>query len=380
MRNVIILGIVSFLTDVSSEMVYPLIPLYLTVKLGATPALVGLIEGISESLASFLKVGSGYFSDRIRRRKSVTISGYSCSSIGKVLLYLSTSWTWVLSGRVVDRIGKGIRTAPRDALIAESTAPGQSGRAFGLHRTLDTMGAVLGASLAFILLLTYEGDYQRVFLISLIPAVAGVFVLFAVKEARRLQGAARRAKHGWGVLDRRLKLFLLVILLFSLGNSSNQFLILRAKNLGFSVEMSVLLYVTFNVVHAISSYPLGSLSDRVGRRRLLVFGYSAYGAVYLALALISDRVYLWFIFAAYGLYLGATEGVEKAFVSDLAPADLKATLLGMHATLVGIGLLPASILAGVLWTALGPAATFLFGGLVGFAAALGLYLLGPSSR
>ena len=379
MKNVAILGLVSFLTDVSSEMVYWILPFYI-LALGAGPAIVGLVEGIAESLASFVKVGSGYFSDRIRKRKTITIGGYSCSSVGKLLFYFSTSWAWVLSGRIVDRFGKGIRTAPRDALIAESSPSGSKGRAFGLHRALDSLGAVVGVSLAFLLLIRYSQSmnvpdaYRTVFLFSLIPAVMGVAVLFAVKDVRRPEGTAKKLKLGWNMLDRRLRIFLLIILIFSLGNSSNQFLILRSKNLGFSITTSLLLVIVFLIVQAVTSYPLGSLSDRVGRRSLLIFGYAAYGAVYLGFALAPSKSYLWALFAAYGLYLGATEGVEKAFVSDLAPAHLKATLIGMHATIVGIGLLPASIIAGLLWTTFGPSAPFFFGSAAGFAAAVALYL------
>lgn len=374
MRNVAILGLVSFLTDVSSEMVYPLLPLYMTVKLGVGPAIVGLVEGIAESLASLVKVASGYFSDRTRQRKSITIAGYSCSSVGKVLFYVSTSWSWVLGGRIVDRFGKGIRTAPRDALISESIPAGYAGRAFGLHRAMDTLGAVLGASLAFFLLVYYEGDYQQVFMVSLVPALLGVAVLFAVREVRKPDGVGKKFRLGWGALDGRLKVFLLIIFLFSLGNSSNQFLILRAKDLGLTVTTSILLYVVFNLVHAASSYPLGRLSDSVGRKGLLIFGYAAYGAVYLGFALVPSKTYLWGLFAMYGLYLGATEGVEKAFISDLAPGHLKATMMGVHATLVGIGLLPASLIAGLLWSSLGPPLPFLFGSIAGFSAALALYL------
>jgi len=380
MRNVVLLGLVSFLTDVSSEMIYPILPLYMSLKLGVGPAIIGLVEGIAESVASFVKVASGYVSDRMNRRKPVVFAGYSLSSISKILFYLSRSWAWVLSGRVADRFGKGIRTAPRDALIAESASADARGRAFGLHRALDTFGAVVGASLAVVLLLGYHGDYRRVFLVSLVPAFLGVAVLLLVKEARKPQGTTRGLRFGWSTIDRRLKIFLLIMFLFSLGNSSKQFLILRAKGMGFSDTVSILLYVTFNVVQAVSSYPLGTLSDRVGRRRLLVFGYAAYGAVYLGFALAPSKAHLWALFAAYGLYLGATEGVEKAFVSDLASPGLRATLMGVHATLVGVGLLPASILGGVLWDALGPWATFLFGSAAGFAAALGLYLMGPSSK
>ncbi len=380
MKNVAILGGVSFLTDVSTEMVYPLLPLYMTLRLGVGPEIVGLVEGIAESVASFLKVGSGYISDRIRRRKPIAIGGYGSSTLGKVFLYFSTSWAWVLTGRVVDRMGKGIRTAPRDALIAESADGSARGRAFGLHRALDTLGATVGVSLALVFLVAYRGDYRSVFLISLLPAAIGVAVLFAVKETKPSEVPGKRLRLGWGKLDRRLRTFLLIMFLFSLGNSSNQFLILRAKNLGFSDTVSILLYLIFNLVFALSSYPLGSLSDRLGRRKLLIFGYAAYAAVYLGFALAPAKAYLWGLFAAYGLHLGATEGVEKAFVADLAPPELKATLIGMHATLVGIGLLPASIVAGVLWRVVSPSATFLFGGLAGLSAAFALYVTGARSQ
>lgn len=379
MRNVVLLGVVSFLTDVSSEMIYPILPLYMTLKLGVGPAIIGLVEGIAESISSLVKVASGYISDRMNRRKPVVTAGYSLSSASKILFYFSTSWAWVLFGRVADRFGKGVRTAPRDALIAESASADARGRAFGLHRALDTFGAVIGASLAVLLLVGYHGDYRRIFLVSLVPAFMGIAVLFAVRESGRAGGAVRRLRFGWSTIDKRLKVFLLIMLLFSLGNSSNQFLILRAKQMGFSDTVSILLYVVFNIVYAASSYPLGTLSDKVGRRRVLVFGYAAYGAVYLGFALVPSKGYLWVLFAAYGLYIGATEGVEKAFVSDLAPGELKATLMGMHATMVGVGLLPASVIAGFLWSALGPWASFLFGSGAGFAAAFALYLMGTGS-
>ncbi len=372
-KNILVLGFVSCLTDISSEMIYPLLPLYMTIKLGVGPSIVGLVEGIAESLASLLRVGSGYLSDKIGRRKPLAIGGYSCSTIGKVLFYFSTTWLWVLSGRIVDRFGKGIRTAPRDALIAESSKEESRGRSFGLHRALDTSGAVVGATLAFVFLVAYHGDYRKVFLVSLIPAAGGVALLFLAKEMRRGRVEGKKVKLEWSKLDRRLRRFLLIIFFFSLGNSSNQFLVLRAKNLGFTVDMSILLYVTFNVVHALTSYPLGGLSDKIGRRKMLVFGYAAYGLVYLGFALTPGKSFLWGLFPAYGLYLGATEGVEKAFLSDMAPGHLKATVIGLHATLVGTALLPASILAGVLWSWLGPAATFLFGSAAGLLAALALW-------
>ncbi|HDH09970.1 MAG TPA: MFS transporter [Chloroflexi bacterium] len=376
MFNVIITGITSFLTDISSEMIYPLLPLYLTTQLGASPAIVGLIEGIAESLASLLKVFSGYISDRVQKRKGLAMLGYASSTVGKFLLFLSTSWVWVLGGRIVDRFGKGVRTAPRDALIADSTAKERRGRAFGLHRALDTAGAVVGVGLAYYFLTTRQGDYKAVFLYSLIPAALGVAVLSLARETKAVKATAseRPLSFNWSALPTRLKAFLAVVLLFTLGNSSNQFLLLRAKNLGFTPESVLLLYMAYNIIYALFSYPAGRLSDRIGRKSLLVAGYIFYGLVYFGFALVREASYLWLLFAAYGLYIALTEGVQKALMADLAPVELRATLIGLHATFVGIGLFPASFLAGVLWDAFGAPAPFYFGGAMGLLAALGLWL------
>ncbi|HHY93215.1 MAG TPA: MFS transporter [Firmicutes bacterium] len=376
MFNIIVLGLTSLLTDVSSEMVYPLIPLYLTAKLGATPAIVGLIEGIAESLASLLKVFSGYLSDKVGRRKPLAIAGYSFSGLGKVLLLFSTSWLWVLWGRVADRFGKGVRTAPRDALIAESSDPGKLGRAYGLHRAMDTLGASLGVILGYYFLTSYQGEFHLVFLYALIPATLGVAVLFFAREGKkRVSTTHRPPSLNWWALDARLRAFLVVVFLFTLGNSSNQFLLLRAKNLGFSDAAVILLYLTYNVVYSFFSYPAGRLSDRLGRRGVLVAGHIAYALVYLGFAVVAHPTALWYLFGLYGLYSAFTEGVEKALVAEIAPAEQKATLIGLHATLVGIGLFPASFLAGLLWNLFGPRAPFYFGSLMAALAALGLYLV-----
>jgi len=379
MFNIIILGLTSFFTDVASEMVYPLVPFFLTLKLGASPAVLGVIEGIAESLASLLKVFAGYISDRLKNRKGLTIVGYASSAVGKVLLLVANAWGMVLGARVVDRMGKGIRTAPRDALIADSSAEGQRGMSFGLHRAMDTGGAVLGVLLAYFFFTHFTGDYARVFLWSLLPAAIGVLLLVFVREAKPKEGkAARLPSLRWNVLPRKLQLFLIVALVFTLGNSSNTFLLLRAKNLGFSPATALLLYLVYNLVYGLVSYPAGKLSDRIGRKTLLVAGYAFYGLVYLGFALVNapgQTWILWALFGLYGLYIGFTEGVEKALVTDLAPADLRATAIGLHATIVGIGLFPASFVAGQLWDRLGPAATFYFGGGMGLVAAVGLLLV-----
>jgi MFS family permease len=377
--NVIVTGIASLLTDISTEMTYPLIPLYLS-ALGAPPAALGVIEGFAESTASLLKILSGWFSDRIRRRKPVAIAGYAGSTIGKLLLYASTGWGMVFAGRMVDRFGKGIRTAPRDALIADSTTAGNRGRAFGLHRALDTLGAAVGVLLAIWLVGTVghklvPHDYQRIFLVSLIPAALGVVALLFIRERKRQAEAHDLPRLSLKLLPTRLRWFLFVVTLFALGNSSNQFLILRAENLGLSVLAALAAYLLYNVVYSLLSYPFGRLSDRIGRKRLLVAGYAFYGLVYFGFALARRPEAVWMLFALYGVFSALNEGLEKALVADVAPPQHRGTFVGLHSTLTGIGLLPASILAGALWSLFGAPAPFWFGGALGISAAIGLAIV-----
>ncbi len=369
------LGLVSLLTDVSSEMVYPLIPLYLTAVLGASPGVLGIIEGVAESLASLLKIFSGQISDRFEKRKPLTIVGYGLSALGKVLFVVAATWTGILWARVSDRLGKGIRTAPRDALIAESAVDASRGEAFGLHRAMDTAGAVIGILLAYWLFTRYQGEYLHVFIFAVIPAVLGVAALFLVSEnGRQRRKEAKKVVLSWSGLDRRLRYFLIVTFLFNLGNSSNQFLLVRAGTSGFTPEQVILLYLLMNVGYFIISYPAGLISDRVGRRGLLVAGYALYGAVYLGFAAAHAAWQFVVLFAVYGLYLGLTDGVEKAFMADVAAPEQRATVYGLQAMAVGFALLPASVIAGALWDAFGAAAPFWFGGITGLAAAGGLWV------
>ena len=379
MRNIILLGLTSLLTDISSEMVYPLLPFFLVSSLGASPAILGLIEGVAESLASLLKVVSGYISDRAGRRKPLTILGYAGSALGKLLLYLAGSWVVVFAARIVDRFGKGIRTAPRDALIAESSSSGRRGRAFGLHRAMDSAGAAIGVLLAFMLISAAPSDFRRVFLWSLIPAVLGVILLFFVRETR-LQDhrTATIQRFRWRVLPAKLRAFLIISLLFSLGNSSNAFLLLRARALHVDPAQILLLYLVYNISYALFSYPAGRVSDVLGRKMVLVAGYILFAVVYFGFAFFVDpeRSWItWALFILYGIFSAFTDGVEKALVSDLAPVEMRGTAIGLHATLVGIGLLPASLIAGQLWTQIGPEAALGLGGLTGFVAAIALALL-----
>lgn len=376
MFNIILLGITSLLTDISSEMVYPILPIYLVARLGASPVILGLIEGIAESLASLLKVFSGYFSDRTKKRLPFTILGYVSSTLGRLFLYLSTSWGVVLVGRVVDRFGKGVRTAPRDALIAENAKDNKKGAAFGLHRAMDTLGATLGVLLAYFFVTHYKNGLKDLFLFSLIPACLGVLFLFLVKEKKAAAISPKeKIKFQWRTLDKRLKLFLIFTFIFTLGNSSNQFLLLRTKNLGSPIPQVILFYLVYNIIYALVSYPASRLSDRIGRKKLLVLGYLFYGLVYLGFAINNSINIFWFLFGIYGLYIGFTEGVEKALVADIAPAGLRATAIGLHATLVGIGLLPASLFAGLLWKVIGPQAPFYFGSFMGIVSSIGLWFI-----
>ena len=377
MRNIILLGLTSFLTDVSSEMVYPLIPIFLTSTLGASPAVLGMIEGIAESIASLLKVGSGYISDRLNNRKGLTIIGYASSACGKALLYVSTTWGTVLAGRAIDRLGKGIRTAPRDAIIVESSSHGKRGMAFGLHRMLDTAGAAVGVIFAYLILVQSSSKYSTIFLLSLIPAILGILFLAFVRETKRsLSGTKELPQLKWNVLPRKLRLFLSVAALFTLGNSSNAFLLLRANELTHSTPATLLYYLLYNLVYGLISLPAGRLSDKIGRKSVLIAGYLSYALVYGGFAISMDRGWMmWALFGLYGIYSGITDGIEKALISDLAPADLRATALGLHATICGIGLFPASLLAGILWQQFGPAYAFAFGGSMGVIAALGLAMV-----
>jgi MFS family permease len=379
MFNVIITGITSFLTDMASEMVYPLIPLYLS-ALGAPPAVLGVIEGFAESTASILKVFSGRVSDKLRRRKPLAIIGYSGSMLGRLLLYMSNAWGLVFAGRMVDRIGKGIRVAPRDALIADCTPEGKRGTAFGLHRAMDTLGAAAGVAVAIWLVSTLgrdlaRSDYQRIFLLSLIPAALGVAALFLVREPSRAHAVRKLPKLSFRGLPLKLKWFLLVVTLFALGNSSNQFLVLRSRSLGMSVLAVLAAYLLYNVVYGVLSYPLGRLSDRIGRKHLLVTGYAFYGLVYVGFAVTRRPEFVWPLFALYGVFSALNEGLEKALVADIAPQEHRATFIGLHSTLTGVGLLPASLLAGALWSFVGPSAPFWFGGALGLSAAIGLALV-----
>jgi len=372
--NIFFLGLVSFFTDLSTEMVYPLIPLYLTTAFGATPALVGVIEGIAESAASLLKVFSGYVTDRFQKKKATAFCGYATGILYKLALLFAGSWVGILGARVLDRVGKGIRTAPRDVLVSESADKNNMGKAFGIHKALDMAGAALGILVTYFILRGMgDGfDYRRMFLISIIPAVLGLCMFFFIKEKREPRPAKSREPFWKNIrrVDGQLRLYLLVVFLFTLGNSSNTFILLRAKSTGFDTVSVILLYFAYNMTASILSIPLGRLSDRIGRKKLLVPGYLAFSLCYLGFAFASNRWVMVLVFVVYGAYTAMIAGVERAFVAEISPPELKGTMLGLQSTVAGIALLPASVVAGFLWDAFGAAVPFVFGAGLSLAAAL----------
>jgi len=377
--NVLTSGLVSFFTDISSEMIVPVLPLFLTVTLRAPVAAVGLIEGVAESTASILRVFAGWLSDRAGRRKPLVVAGYALSNLTKPLLAVAGAWPHVLAVRFVDRFGKGVRGAPRDALIADSVGPEHRGLAFGFHRAMDTAGAALGPLLAFAVLALLPENYRAVFWIATVPgAIAILVAVLFLRDVPRRPGAARLDRLSFAGLGRPFMLFTLVATVFAVGNSSDAFLILRAKNLGLPVTAIPLIYFAFNVVYALLSTPAGALSDRLGRRRMLALGYAVFACVYLGFALVGGPSARWTVpalFLVYGVYYALTEGIQRAFVVDLVPAELRATALGTFAMATGLALLPASVIAGRLWDRVGPAAPFYYGGATAVAALLLLLLV-----
>ena len=392
--NVFFLGIVSLLTDVSSEMIFTLVPLFLSNVLGAATTIIGLIGGLSESIDAIFRIFSGWFSDKVAKRKPLALLGYSISTVAKPFMYLASTWGVVLAVRFGDRIGKGIRTSPRDALVADSVSAGERGKGFGLHRTMDTLGAVLGLAIAAIIVYLVQGGglelglmtYQWLVLVGVIPAVLAVLVLliFVHERTRKpllevsgSQAGMAPAGHsglfrGW---DTRFKLFLAIMAVFTLGNSSDFFVILRAQNLEAPLIQVILMLVLFNATYAAISLPAGMLSDRLGRKRVITLGWFIYALVYLGFAVASSIWQIWLLFACYGIYYGIVEGVARAFVADLVPEQKRGTAYGLYHGVVGLSLLPASLIAGWLWDAVSPATPFFFGAGLAFLAMLGMMAL-----
>jgi len=384
--NVFFLGIVSLLTDISSEMIFTLVPLFLFNVLSIGTPIIGLVGGLSESIDAIFRIFGGWLSDRMGKRKPLAVWGYSISTIVKPFMYLASSWGAVLAVRFGDRIGKGIRTSPRDALVADSVSAGERGRGFGLHRAMDTTGAFLGLAIAAVIIYQVQGGelalslktYQWLILIGVVPAVLAVLVLLFFVRERRPSAVNTGSQVGLksiGGFDTRFKLFLAVMAVFTLGNSSDFFVILRAQDLGSPVLYVVLMLVVFNIAYAVTALPAGILSDRLGRRWVITLGWFIYALVYLGFALASELWQVWLLFAGYGVYYGVVEGAARAFVADLVPEEKRGTAYGLYHGVVGLTILPASLIAGWLWQAYSPAAPFYLGAGLAFIAMLGIMAL-----
>ena len=378
-RGVWVLGWVSFLTDVSSDMIFPLLPDFLTRTLKAGPAALGLIEGVAEATASLTKLLSGSWSDRTKKRKPLVVAGYGLASAARPLVAFVATWTQVLAIRFGDRVGKGLRTPPRDALLADIVPPERRARAFGLQRAMDNAGAVVGPLVAAALLRFFLDDERSVFLLAAIPGIAAVLlVAFGVREKPRVEAAA--ASHGErpGRLPSRLRFLIAIFVLFTLASSTDAFLLLRAQDVGLELWQLPLLWAFFNGVKSATGVPGGALADRFGRTRTILAGWAVYAAAYLGFAFVQGTLALWGLFAFYALYYGLTEGAERALVADLAPPRMRGKAFGAFHASVGLAALPASVLFGVLWKSFGPRAAFLVGAGVAMLAALSLLVFRAS--
>ena len=384
-RNVFTIGFVSLLNDASSEIIYPLLPIFLASILGASASAIGIIEGAAESLSSLLKLFAGYFSDRLGKRKALVVAGYALANLARPFLAIAANWYQVLAIRLTDRVGKGIRTAPRDAMIADTVSIGQRGLAFGFHRAMDHTGAVIGPLLGYLLVFWFAADraapsahdFTKIFLWASVPGMAAVLVgVFLLKDAQIKSALpdTSRPKLSWRTFDGNFKRFLLVVALFTLSNSSDAFLLLRAQDAGVSVVMIPLLWAALHASKVLSSLLGGDLSDRVGRKSLIIAGWLLYAGVYAGFAFVSSPAVVWILFLVYGIYFGLTEGVEKALVADLVRPEQRGTAYGLYNLAFSITVFPASILMGQVWDWKGPATAFLVSAVLGSSAAILLLL------
>jgi MFS family permease len=378
-RNVVALGAVSLLNDVSSEMIIPILPLFVTATLGASVVSLGVIEGVAECTASVLRIGAGRLSDRVGRRTPFISFGYGLSAIAKGAMAIAASWPAVLGLRFTDRLGKGLRSPARDALLADSVEPRYRGRAFGFHRGMDTLGAAIGPLAAFALLRMHPGDLRRILAYSVIPAALSLVVIAAfIRAPRHTAGPSRPLIGDWRALGGPFRRFLVADGIFQLGNSSMAFVLLKTGAVGYSAGGVALVYFGYNIVYALLSMPAGDLSDRIGRRPLLLIAYLLYAGVYALLATTSSRAGVVAAFLLYALHSALIEGQQRSLIADLVPADLRATAFGAYYAVVGAALLPASIVAGLLWRRAGPGATFALAAALSLVAALAFVVLLPS--
>ena len=393
-RNVWAVSLTSFFMDISSEMVVNILPLFLFNVLGVRISVIGLIEGIAESTASLLKLFSGWFSDKLGARKWLAVTGYGISALTKPFFYVANTWMAVAAVRWADRLGKGIRTAPRDALVADSVVEKQRGLAFGFQRAADTAGAMIGLLIALGVvwwlqtndIALGESTFRTIVLISIIPAVLAVLVLALGARDIPVSGKEKAPKFALLALGKPFLVFMIIVGIFDLGNSSDAFLILRAQERGMSVVGMLSMLVIFNLVYTLVSTPAGALSDRIGRERLIIAGWLVYAAIYFGFGIAQTSWQVWVLYAVYGLYYGLAYGTSKAMVADLVPENVRGTAYGTYNAVLGILDLPASVIAGVLWQGigawqgLGASAPFLFGAAMSLLAAVLLRFWLPKVR
>jgi len=393
-RNVWAVSLTSFFMDISSEMVLNILPLFLSNVLGIRTSIIGVIEGVAEATASVLKVFSGWLSDKLRGRKWIAVVGYAISAISKPFFYFANSWGMVAGVRWADRLGKGVRTAPRDALVADSIKPSQRGLAFGFHRAADTGGAMIGLVIAALAvwfaqskdLALGESTFRTIVLISLVPAVLAVLSLAIGAKDVTLSAKQSAPKITLKGLGKPFLVFLLIVGLFDLGNSSDAFLVLRAQERGMSVIGILIMLAAFNLIYTLISAPAGGLSDRIGRRKMIIGGWLVYGLIYLGFALARQTWHIWVLYVVYGFYYGMAYGTAKAMVADLVTPELRGTAYGTYNAILGIIDFPASLIAGLLWQGVGkwqgfgPGAPFLFGAIMAFLAAVLMFFWHPKKQ
>lgn len=369
-RNVFILGLVSFFNDLASEMIYPIVPIFLTSVLHASVPVVGLIEGIAEGTASISKYIFGTLSDSFQKRKPFVVSGYGMGVLSKLLIGLAYTWPLVLFARIIDRIGKGIRTAPRDSLLLENSTPQNKGFIFGFHRAFDSLGAVFGPLLALVVLALFKENIRLTFFLAFIPGfVAVLLLIILVREKKKETQSSRKfVPIDFARLKGKLAVFLIISFLFSLGNSSDAFLLLHAKNLGLSTTLVVLMYVLYNVSQTLFATPAGTLADKLGAGRVYSWGLLVFSLVYFLFGSVQNPLYLWILFPIYGIYIAATDGVSKAFISEFISKEESGSYFGAYYTLTAVGSFLASYVGGILWNAVGSYATFYYGSALAFMA------------
>lgn len=376
-KNVVGISLVSFFNDIASEMIYPIVPIFLTSVIGAPVAIVGLIEGIAESTAAILRVLSGWLSDISQKRKPFMLLGYALSTLSKLAMAVAYHWPVVMTGRFIDRLGKGIRTSARDALLAEGCDATCRGRVFGFHRAVDTMGALVGPLLALFLLRFFHDNLRLIFVLAIIPGAIGlIFLSMFVKDVYGpgIGANGPRLRFRDIRMGRDFKVYLVVSGIFALGNSSDAFLILKAYSIGFSVAGAIALYTVFNAAYALSSFPAGIVSDRIGQKKLLMVGFLLFSVIYLFFGFIQKTAFLWMLFPAYGVYMALTEGIGKAYLSRVVDRAHMGTMYGLYQTLTGIMTFFSSLIAGIMWDRLGPQYSFIFGSATGMAAFLIFWL------